>query len=103
MGQSYLQWQAEVAGVPYDSGRKKEGWKSRARQKQVKLDPDRNYRPGEVAVLLGVSYDTGLRRMKRMKGMVDMRTQTKRCKRGKKLLVISGRSLQAYLRNKTIP
>jgi hypothetical protein len=41
--------------------------------------------------------------MKKMKGTVDMGTQTKRYKRGIKLLVISGRNIQAYLRNKTIP
>ncbi len=35
LGQSYREWQAEVAGVPYDRGREKEGWKSRARQKHL--------------------------------------------------------------------
>jgi hypothetical protein len=35
-----------------------------------------------------------------MKGCVDMGTQTKRYKRGKKLLRISGKHLVAYLRSK---
>jgi hypothetical protein len=76
-------------------------FKQRARKQTVELKPDKLYTPSEVAALLNVSYDTAVRRMQRMKGCVDMGTQTKRYKRGKKLLRISGKHLVAYLRSKT--
>ncbi len=47
----------------------------------------KRYTPSEVAALLNVSYDTAVRRMQRMKGCVDMGTQTKRYKRGKRCCV----------------
>ncbi len=59
------------------------------------------YTPGEVSALLNVSYDTAVRRMQKMKGCVDMGTQTKRYQRGKKLLRISDKNLVAFLRGKT--
>lgn len=77
-------------------------YKRRVRQRPIDLKPDARYRPAEVAVLLGVSYDTALRRMQKMKGCVDMGTKTKRYKRGKKLLTVSGKDLQAFLRSKTV-
>ena len=67
----------------------------------VELKPDKLYTPSEVAALLNVSCDTAVRRMQSMKGCVDMGTQTKRYKRGKKLLRISGKNLIAFLRAKT--
>jgi hypothetical protein len=73
----------------------------RARKQIVELKPDKRYTPSEVAALLNVSYDTAVRRMLTMKGCVDMGTQTKRYKRGKRLLRISGKHLVAYLRSKT--
>jgi len=76
-------------------------FKQRARKQTVELKPDKLYTPSEVAALLNVSYDTAVRRMQSMKGCVDMGTQTKRYKRGKKLLRISGKHLVAYLRSKT--
>ena len=76
-------------------------FKQRARKQKVELKPDKLYAPGEVAALLNVSYDTAVRRMQSMKGCVDMGTQTKRYKRGKKLLRISGKNLVAFLRAKT--
>ena len=69
--------------------------------KTVELKPDKLYTPGEVAALLNVSYDTAVRRMQSMRGCVDMGTQTKRYKRGKKLLRISGKNLVAFLRAET--
>jgi len=75
-------------------------FKQRARKQSVELKPDKLYTPSEVAALLNVSYDTAVRRMQSMKGCVDMGTQTKRYKRGKKLLRISGKHLVAYLRSK---
>jgi hypothetical protein len=76
-------------------------FKQRARKQTVELKPDKLYTPSEVAALLNVSYDTAVRRMQSMKGCVDMGTQTKRYKRGKKLLRISGKNLVAFLRAKT--
>ena len=76
-------------------------FKQRARKQTVELKPDKLYTPSEVAALLNVSYDTAVRRMRSMKGCVDMGTQTKRYKRGKKLLRISGKNLVAFLRGKT--
>ncbi len=81
------------------SGRR--SFKQRARKRTVELKPDNLYSPSEVAALLNVSYDTAVRRMQNMKGCVDMGTQTKRYKRGKKMLRISGKYLVAYLRSKT--
>jgi hypothetical protein len=76
-------------------------FKQRARKQTVELKPDKLYTPGEIAALLNVSYDTAVRRMQNMKGCVDMGTQTKRYKRGKKMLRVSGKHLVAYLRSKT--
>ena len=59
----------------------------------MELKQDNRYTPSEVAALLNVSYDTAVRRMQSMKGFVDMGTQTKRYKRGKKMLRISGNIL----------
>jgi len=58
------------------SGRR--GYKKRARQRHVRIKPDKLYTPSEVASFLNVSYDTAVRRMQRMKGCVDMGTQTRR-------------------------
>ena len=77
-------------------------FKQRARKQTVELRPDKLYTPGEVAALLNVSYDTAVRRMQSMKGCVDMGTQTKRYKRGKKMLRVSGKVLANYLRGKAV-
>jgi len=75
-------------------------FKLRARKQTMEFKPDKLYTPSEVAALLNVSYDTAVRRMQRMKGCVDLGTPTKRYKRGKKLLRISGKHFVAYLRIK---
>ena len=77
------------------------GFKERARKQIVELKPEKLYTPSEVSALLNVSYDTAVRRMEKMKGHVDFGTPTKRYKRGKKMLRISGKHLVAYLRSKT--
>src|ERR1700730_1196773 len=41
-------------------------WKKEARGKQIKLDPDQNYCPAEVAAIINRSYDTALRLMKKL-------------------------------------
>ena len=81
--------------------RRSRNFKQRARKQTVELKPEHLYTPSEVAALLNVSYDTAVRRMLTMKGCVDMGTQTKRYKRGKKMLRISGKNLVAFLRGKT--
>ena len=78
------------------------GYKQRARKQTVELNPSTFYTPGEVAAILNVSYDTAVRRMQKMKGCVDMGTQTKRYKRGKKMLRVSGKNLLAFLNGKTL-
>ena len=81
---------------------KRRGYKQLVRNQKVKIEPEHNYSPGEVAAALNLSYDSALRRMHKMKGVVDLGTPTRRYKRGKKKLRISGRNLLAYLRTKTV-
>jgi hypothetical protein len=78
------------------------GYKQLVRSQRVKIEPEQNYSPGEVAAALNLSYDSALRRMQKMKGVVDFGTPTRRYKRGKKKLRISGKNLQAFLRTKTV-
>jgi hypothetical protein len=77
------------------------GYKQRARDQTVKVEPEQSYAPSEVAAILNVSYDAALRHMMRMKGVVDLGTPTRRYKRGKRKLRISGKNLLTYLRGKT--
>lgn len=77
------------------------GYKQRMRKRTIKTEPDRNYAPSEVAAILNVSYDAASRLMQKMKGVIDLGTPTRRYKRGKKKLRISGKNLSAFLRNKT--
>jgi hypothetical protein len=78
------------------------GYKQRVRNQRVKIEPEHNYSPGEVAAALNLSYDAALRRMSKMKGVVDFGTPTRRYRRGKKKLRISGKNLLAFQRSKTI-
>ena len=64
------------------------------------IDPQRLYTPEEVAQILAVSYDTAIRRMRDMKGCVDLGSKETLKKRPKAKLRISGKALQAYLRNR---
>ncbi|MGA9063456.1 MAG: hypothetical protein WB341_17565 [Terracidiphilus sp.] len=77
------------------------GYKQRMRKRTIKIEPERNYAPSEVAAILNVSYDAASRLMQKMKGVVDLGTPTRRYKRGKKKLRISGKNLLAFLRSKT--
>lgn len=81
---------------------KRRGYKQLVRNQRVKIEPEHNYSPGEVAGALNLSYDAALRRMPKMKGVVDFGTPTRRYKRGKRKLRISGRNLLAYIRTKTV-
>lgn len=78
------------------------GYKQRVRNQRVKIEPEHNYSPGEVAAALNLSYDAALRRMSKMKGVFDLGTPTRRYKRGKRKLRISGKNLLAFQRSKTI-
>jgi len=77
------------------------GYKQRMRKRTIKIEPDRLYAPSEVAAIINVSYDAALRYMQKMKGVVDLGTPTRRYKRGKKKLRVSGKNLLAFLRSKT--
>jgi len=77
------------------------GYKQRMRKRTIKIEPEQNYAPSEVAAILNVSYDAASRLMQKMKGVVDLGTPTRRYKRGKKKLRISGKNLLAFLRRKT--
>jgi hypothetical protein len=95
---------------PLDAGRmpprltstSRHGFKQLARKQTVTIEPEQNYSPSEVAAALNLSYDAALRLMPKMKGVVDFGTPTRRYKRGKKKLRISGKNLLAFLRSKTI-
>jgi hypothetical protein len=89
----------EIYHALRSSGRR--GYKYRARKQPVKLEPDKLYTPGEVASLLNVSYDSAVRQMLKMKGHVDLGTETRRYKRRKRMLRISGKHFTAFLRSKT--
>ena len=78
------------------------GYKQLVRNQTVKIEPEQNYSPGQVAAALNLSYDSALRRMLKMKGVVDLGTPTRRYKRGKKKLRISGKNLLVFLRSKTM-
>jgi len=78
------------------------GYKQLVRNQMVKIEPEQNYSPGQVAAALNLSYDAALRRMSKMKGVFDLGTPTRRYKRGKRKLRISGKNLPAFQRSKTI-
>jgi hypothetical protein len=82
-----------------DTGR--HGYKQRMRKRTIKIEPEKNYPPSDVAAILNVSYDAALLYMQKMKGVLDLGTPTRRYKRGKKRLRISGKNLLVFLRAKT--
>jgi hypothetical protein len=68
--------------------------------KTTPIDPQRLYTPREVADLLQISYDTAARRMRDMRGCIDLGSKETLKKRPKAKLRISGKALQAYLRGR---
>jgi hypothetical protein len=84
------------------TGTGRHGYKQRLRKQSVKIEPEQNYGPSEVSAILNVSYDAASRLMLKMKGTVDLGTPTRRYKRGKKKLRISGKNLMRFLDGKTI-
>ena len=77
------------------------GYKQRMRKRTIKIEPEQSYAPSEVAAILNLSYDAASRLMQKMKGVVDLGTPTRRYKRGRKKLRISGKNLLTFLRNKS--
>ena len=87
------------------SGRthRKPGWKAKVKARAVSgVEPHKYYSPADVAAILNVSYDTSIRRMLEMPGVVDFGTQESRFKRPKRKLRISGRDLMDYIRKHTV-
>lgn len=77
------------------------GYKQQARKQTVQFKADDTmYEPKQIAAILNVSYDAAIRLMQKMKGVVDFGTPTRRYKRGKKKLRISGKNLLGFLRSK---
>jgi hypothetical protein len=72
-------------------------WKARARGQIVEIDPRRRYTPSDVAAILNCSYDTAIRRMRRMPGVINLAAKEGRFRRGKAMLRILGSDLQSYL------
>ena len=77
------------------------GVQARAQQ-PLAINPHKFYSPAEIAALLGVSYDTAIRRMEKMHGCINMGPVERRYKRGKRMLRISGTHLRVYLDGKQI-
>jgi hypothetical protein len=73
--------QKETSEVLTSEGRRE--YKQLVRNQTVKIEPEQNYSPGQIAAALNLSYDSALRRMLKMKGVVDLGTPTRRYKRGK--------------------
>ena len=69
----YVGDQKDTSEVLTSEGRL--GYKQQVRNQRVKIDPEQNYDPGQVAAALNLSYDTALRRMQKMKGVVDSSTR----------------------------
>src|SRR4051812_40012781 len=73
---------------------RREAWKRRP--VNVEIKPDYLYGPKEVSVVLGVSYDTAVRTMQRMKRTANL--SKPRAK--KRLLRVKGSDLRSYIEDK---
>ena len=62
----------------------------------VEVKPDHLYGPKEVRIVLGVSYDTAVRVMQRMKRSADFAKPRAK----KRLLRVKGGDLRAYIQDK---
>ena len=78
-------------------------WKAKVREQVLEIDPRRRYGPAEVAATLNCSYDTAIRRMRRMPGTRNLGTKEGRFRRGKAMLRILGSDLLAYLDDHKLP
>ena len=73
---------------------RRQAWKTRV--VSVDIKPDHLYGPKEVKVVLGVSYDTAVRIMQRMKRSADFAKPRAK----KRLLRVKGSDLRAYIQDK---
>lgn len=73
---------------------KRQAWK--ARSVNVEIKPDHLYGPKEVRVVLGVSYDTAVRTMERMKRTANFAKPRAK----KRLLRVKGCDLRDYIQGK---
>lgn len=73
---------------------RRQAWKTRV--VSVEIKPDQLYGPKEVKVVLGVSYDTAIRIMQRMKRSADFAKPRAK----KRLLRVKGSDLRAYIQDK---
>ena len=74
-------------------------WKDRVREREIVIDSREMYGPADVAAYLDVSYDTAIRRMWKMPGVVNLGTKEKLHRRGKAILRIPGKNLLVFLSN----
>ncbi len=74
--------------------KRRQAWKKRV--VNVEIKPDHLYGPKEVKVVLGVSYDTAVRTMQRMKRSADFAKPRAK----KRLLRVKGSDLRAYIQDK---
>jgi hypothetical protein len=65
----------------------------------VEIDPRRRYTPSDVAASLNCSYDTAIRRMLRMPGVINLGAKERRFRRGKPMLRILGGDLLTTTRS----
>jgi DNA-binding protein H-NS len=79
------------------------GWKAKVKALPVPvIEPHKNYGPRELAAIMGVSYDTAIRRMEEMHGVMDFGTKETHLKRQKRKLRVSGRNITDYFRKRTV-
>lgn len=82
---------------------RKPGWKAKVKAIPVPvLEPHRNYNVVEVAAILGLKYDTALRRITTEMRFQDHGTRETRFKRPKRKLTVSGKDLAEYIRKHTV-
>jgi hypothetical protein len=81
---------------------RKPGWKDRVKALPVPvLELHRNYPVVEVAAILGLKYDTALRRITTEMRFQDHGTRETRFKRQKRKITVSGKELVEYIRKHT--
>lgn len=73
---------------------KRQAWKRRVFDVEIK--PDHLYGPKEVSIVLGVSYDTAVRTMQRMKRTANLAKP----RAMKRLLRVKGSDLRAFIQDK---
>ena len=62
----------------------------------MEIDPHRRFTPSDVAASLNCSYDTAIRWMRGMPGVINLGAKERRFRRRKAMLRIFGGDLQSY-------